>query len=125
LSKEADMTRQRRHPLFGIALAATLLAGASGAARADADGPDYYRVRDLHPGAALTIHTGPGADTKVIGWVPYNGARLKNLGCKGGMNIVEWEKATPAERLAGRFRRWCRITYKGTTGWVNGGYLGE
>jgi len=41
------------------------------------------------------------------------------------MTIVEWEKATPAERTAARYRRWCRITYKGTTGWVNGGYLRE
>ena len=105
--------------------AAAMLALMPTLAAADADGPDYYRVRSLYPGAGLTIHAGPGASHKVLGWVPHNGARLKNLGCKGGMNIVEWEKATPAQRIAARYRRWCRVTYKGTTGWVNGGYLGE
>lgn len=105
-------------------IAALAFTGAA-PAFADADGPDYYRVRDLHPGVVLTLHATANPRSKVIAWVPYNGKRLKNLGCTGGMNLVQWEKATPAERRKARYRRWCKVTYKGKTGWVNGGYLGE
>ena len=111
-------------PILRTIACAALIALPSLAA-ADADGPDFYRVRDLHPGTILTIHAGPGASHKVLGWVPHNGVRLKNHGCRGGLNIVEWEKATPAQRKAARYRRWCKISYKGKSGWVNGGYLRE
>lgn len=119
------MMMRRSPPILGDVLLAGSLLGVPGAAVADADGPDFYRVTGLYPGAALTIHGGPGVTHRVLGWVPYNGVKLANMGCRGGMNIVEWEKATPAQRLAAHYRRWCKIKYKGTTGWVNGGYLRE
>ena len=107
------------------AVLAALAFTSAAPAFADADGPDYYRVRDLHPGVVLTLHATADPKSKVLAWVPYNGKRLKNLGCKGGLNIVQWEKATPAARKTARYQRWCKVTYKGKTGWVNGGYLGE
>ncbi len=119
------MMLRRSLSAFGAVLLVGAVLGVSGAAVADSDGPDFYRVTGLYPGAALTIHAGPGATHKVVGWVPYNGVKLANLGCKGGLNIVEWEKATPAQRVAARYRRWCKIRYHGKTGWVNGGYLRE
>jgi len=122
--------KRRNIMTFGMtvpraAVVAALAFTSAAPAFADADGPEYYRVRDLYPGAVLTLHVAADPKSKVLAWVPHNGNRMKNLGCKGGLNIIQWEKATPAQRRAGRFQRWCKVTYKGKTGWVNGGYLGE
>jgi len=93
---------------------------------ATADGPEYWMVTGVKSNDVLNIRTGPGAKYQKIGAVPHNGRRLANLGCKGGFkNVVEWEKASPAERRAARYKRWCQIRYRGVTGWVAGWYLRE
>lgn len=94
-------------------------------ALAEADGPDFYRVRLLYPGTGLALQTAPGAGQKVIVWLPHNARKIRNHGCKGGLTFDQHQKATPAERRAGRFRRWCRVEWRGKRGWVNGGYLRE
>ncbi|MCW5747555.1 MAG: MliC family protein [Alphaproteobacteria bacterium] len=108
-------------PFLGLIPA--LLAVAT--ARADADGPDYYRVSGIAVGGSLAIRSGPGVEHSRIGELPAGTDGLRNLGCQGGLTFAEWEKATPAEREAGRKRRWCRIESRGVTGWVAGWFLTE
>jgi hypothetical protein len=114
--------RHRAEP--GVLLIAAL-AFTAPAARADADGPDFLRVVDIRPGATLAIRAEPNATSARLGALPANADGIRNLGCQGGMNIVEWEKATPAEREAARRRRWCKIEYRGVTGWAAGWFLAE
>jgi hypothetical protein len=114
----------RHRAVAGISLIAAI-AFASPAARADADGPDFLRVVGIRAGAMLNIRAEPDASSRKAGELPANADGIRNLGCQGGMNIVEWEKATPTEREAARHKRWCKIEYRGVTGWAAGWFLGE
>lgn len=114
--------------LCAIALIAS--AAAPSIAAADADGPDFYRVRGLKPGAALVIHKDNGPNSSIQGYIPHDGRKLKNLGCKGGLTLQQWSNTSPEERERSKDLRWCKIMFKGTggrpiTGWVNGRYLRE
>lgn len=106
------------------ACAIAFLAAVSPAA-ADADGPDYFRVSGLKPGSVVNIRRDPAPSAAKVGALPHDADGLKNLGCQGGLSFAEWEKATPARREAARFERWCRISYRGVTGWVAGWLLAE
>lgn len=98
---------------------------ASTPAFAEVDGPDFFRVVGVSSDDVLNIRSGPSARHAIIGTIPHNGRRIRNLGCRGGMSFQEWQDATPEERRRARYRRWCRIEYRGTRGWANGGYLAE
>lgn len=93
-------------------------------ARADADGPDRFRVV-VSPGSALNLRAGPSTADARIGRIPAAADGLVNLGCEGGLSFAEWQKAGPEERAAAAKTRWCRIDYNGAIGWVAARYLAE
>jgi heat shock protein HslJ len=119
-----------QHALSGIRLAgimalvaASVMSGTP--ARADADGPDFYRVTGVGAGSVLNLRTGPGLDHPTIGTLAHDADGIRNLGCEGGLSFAAWEAASPEEREAGRKRRWCRIEHGGTVGWAAGWHLAE
>ncbi|MDN2566295.1 META domain-containing protein [Aquibium sp. A9E412] len=105
-----------------LALAAAVLAAT--AARATADGPDYFRVTGVTADDVLNIRAGPSAEAAKIGEIPWDGDGIRNLGCQGAPSYAEWEAMTEAERRDAP-RGWCRIAYRGIEGWVAARYLAE
>jgi heat shock protein HslJ len=101
-----------------------LLAMAAGV-RAEADGPDYFRVTGVAENDVLNIHEAPDAEAAKLGEIPWNGDGIRNLGCEGGLSFDEWQKATPEQREAGAKTRWCRVSYDGVEGWAAGWFLAE
>lgn len=108
-----------------VILLAGLFVASAGPVRAEADGPDFFRVVGVAANDVLNIRAEPSSRSARIGAVPHDGNGLRNLGCRGGLTFEQFNAATPAEREAGRKTRWCRIEYRGITGWVAGWYLGE
>jgi uncharacterized protein YraI len=94
---------------------------------ADADGPDFYAVRGVAQGDVLNIRAEPGPHAHKVGEIPPDGTCIRNLGCKGGLTFREFTELSPAEkeRRQRENPRWCRIEYRGVTGWVAGRYLAE
>ncbi|PZX13652.1 SH3 domain-containing protein [Palleronia aestuarii] len=74
-----------------------------------AGGPDWYVVEGVQAGDRLNIRTGPSTEYAITGQAD-NGARLRNLGCQGGVQA-----------------RWCRIeTSDGSIrGWVSARFIAE
>lgn len=104
-----------------------LLALLSGQALGEADGPDFYKVRDVSAGDTLNIRAEPRPDAARLGEIPPDGNCIRNLGCQGGLTLLEFTTLTK-EQQARRIRenpRWCRIEYRGIPGWVAGRYLAE
>ena len=97
------------------------------AALADAGGPDFYAVRGVAQGDVLNIRAEPGPHAHKVGEIPPDGTCMRNLGCKGGLSFREFTELSPAEkeRRERENPRWCRIEYRGVTGWVAGRYLAE
>ena len=116
--------KARIHFLHLIALSALLFATATGV-RAEADGPDYFRVTGVSENDALNIREAPEAGATKLGEIPWNGDGIRNLGCEGGLSFAEWEGATEAERKAAAQTRWCRVSHDGVEGWVAGWFLAE
>lgn len=109
-----------------IALCALVLASAIAAnVKADADGPDFYRVTGVASDDVLNIRAEPKASSDKVGTIPHNADGLKNEGCEGGLSYEQWSEASDTERNAANYRRWCRIIYKGVEGWVAGRFLEE
>lgn len=109
------------------AAAGALLVAFASAAHATADGPDHFTVRGVSAGHVLNIRAEPDAKAPRVGAIPATGTCIRNLGCRGGLTLNEFTTLTPEEQ-ARRQRenpRWCRIEYRGTTGWVAGRYLRE
>ncbi len=71
---------------------------------ATADGPDYFSIRGVAYNDVLWMHPQPDHKSPRIQGIPPNASCVKNLGC---------------------YKRWCKVSYQGTVGWVNGRYLGE
>jgi hypothetical protein len=71
---------------------------------ATADGPDYFSIRGVAYNDVLWIHPRPDHHSTRIKGIPSDASCIKNLGCSG---------------------KWCKVSYGGVTGWVNGRYLGE
>jgi uncharacterized protein YgiM (DUF1202 family) len=119
--------RRRAARAFAVAAAGAALGLAllGAPARSDSDGPDYWRVVGVRAGDVLNIRSGPGTEHPKVGEIPASADGIRNDGCKGRLNIVEWEKATPAERTAAFRRVWCQIAYRGVKGWVAGRFLAE
>jgi uncharacterized protein YraI len=120
-------------PLPGAqALAALMLLGGSlalsaGAALAEADGPDFYRVIDVAADDVLNIRAEPDPGAAKVGEIPPGADCVRNLGCRGGLTLQEFTTLSEAEQ-AERLRqnpRWCQVEYQGVTGWVAGRYLAE
>jgi uncharacterized protein len=105
----------------------TLLVLFSGNAVAEADGPDYYVVRDVSSGDTLTIRVVPDPKAVRLAEIPADGDCIRNLGCQGGLTFQEFttlSKTQQAQRLKEN-PRWCKVEYQGIVGWVAGRYLAE
>ena len=105
----------------------TLLVLFSGNAVAEADGPDYYVVRDVSSGDTLNIRAEPDPNASRLGEIPSNGDCIRNLGCQGGLTFQEFTTLSK-EQQAQRLRenpRWCKVEYQGIVGWVAGRFLAE
>jgi len=108
-------------------LAAAALALGAAAACAEADGPDFYAVTGVAADDVLNIRSEPDPHAAKIGTIPPNGTCIRNLGCKGGLTFEEFSELSPAQQEK-RLRedpRWCKVEYRGITGWVAGRYLAE
>lgn len=110
-----------RSKIVAACCACALLA-VSSPVRAEADGPDFFRVDAPE---ALEIRSEPDAKAKPLGKVGKDADGLRNLGCKGGLTLEQFMNATEAQKEAGRLSRWCRVEYRGVTGWLPGRYLFE
>jgi len=108
---------------FSLAIALSLLFPVS--VRAEASGPDFFRVIGVASNDVLNIRTQPTARSPIIGMIPPNGNGIQNMGCQGGLSYGQWQSATPAQREAARKRVWCQIYYRGVNGWVAGWFLAE
>jgi len=91
---------------------------------ATADGPDYFRVQGISAGSLILRAAGNQAAPK-IGAIPRDVMGLKNLGCKGGLSLSEYQAASPAARKRARLTRWCKVDYRGAVGWAAGWFLAE
>jgi hypothetical protein len=103
------------------------LVAQSGPARAEADGPDYYRVVNVAENDMLNIRSQPTAKARKIGEIAPGADCVRNLGCQGGLTLHEFTTLSEAQK-AQRLRenpRWCKVEYRGVTGWVAGRYLAE
>jgi hypothetical protein len=99
----------------------------TGAAFAEADGPDFYRVTNVAADDVLNLRARPNPRARKVGEIPPDGACIRNLGCRGGLTYREFTELSPAERKQREREnpRWCKVEYEGVTGWVAGRYLAE
>jgi len=111
---------------FGLLVGLAMGLG-SGAAAADAEGPDFYVVRGVARDDVLNMRAAPKPGARKVGEIPPDGACIRNLGCKGGLTFQEFTDLSPAEQKKRQREnpRWCKVEYQGVTGWVAGRYLGE
>ena len=78
-------------------------------ARATADGPDYYRVRDVESWDVLNMREKPDPGSAIVGTIPHDGRCVRNLG-----QSAQYKQST-----------WVRVEYGSAVGWVNSRFLGE
>jgi uncharacterized protein YraI len=104
-----------------------VLAFGNAVAFATADGPDHFAVRGVAAGDVLNIRAGPDAGKGKLGQIPPGASCIRNLGCQGGLSYQEFSTLSPEQRLQREREnpRWCRVEYRGVTGWVAGRYLAE
>lgn len=111
-----------------LALLAGLTAGlASVTASADADGPDFYVVHGVEKHDVLNIRAEPDPHAPKVGEIPPDGECVRSLGCKGGLTFQEFTELSPEQKKQREREnpRWCKVEYRGVTGWVNAHYLRE
>ncbi|EPY02032.1 SH3 domain-containing protein [Magnetospirillum fulvum] len=108
-------------------LAATLVLVATGEARATADGPDHYRLRDGAPAPSLILRAQPGFNAAPITQLPVGARCLRSLGCRGGLTLDEATTLSETEKhdRAQANPRWCRVEHQGRVGWLDGTWLTE
>lgn len=96
-------------------------------ARAEAGGPDFFVVTGVAADDVLNIRAAPDPHADKLGEIPPDGTCVRNLGCRGGLTFQEFTELSPAqrERRERENPRWCKVEYRGITGWVAGRYLGE
>lgn len=94
---------------------------------AEADGPDYWQVRDVEKNDVLNIRSNADFKAPKIGEIPHDARCIKNMGCKGGLTYDEFTTLSDSEKqqIIKQRPRWCRVSYQGTAGWVAGRYLRE
>lgn len=108
-------------------LAALLLLAIAEQPGAEADGPDFFQVVGVASDDLLNIRAEPSPRARKLGTIPPDGKCVRNLGCRGGLTFEEFTTLSATEQAL-RLRespRWCRIEYKGMSGWVAGRYLAE
>jgi uncharacterized protein YraI len=111
---------------FGLIVAAAL-AVASGSAAATADGPDFFQVTGVAATDTLNLRQAPDPQAAKIGEIPPDGTCIRNLGCRGGLTFEEFTELSKSdqEKRLKENPRWCRVEYRGMTGWVAGRFLQE
>lgn len=94
---------------------------------AEADGPDFYRVKGVAQNDVLNIRNAPNPDAIKIGEIPPGANCIKNLGCKGGLTMEEFTTLSKNEQkeILKKRPRWCQVVYGGIKGWVSSHYLEE
>jgi len=97
----------------------------AGPLHAEADGPDHFRVTGVASNDTLNIRASASGSSRKLGEIPPDANGIRNLGCKGGLSFAQWQSASPAQRKAAQNSRWCRVSYKGVTGWVAARFLAE
>ena len=108
-------------------LAVAALGSGPGTPSAEADGPDFFAVTRVATNDVLNIRGEPLAQAPKLGEIPPDGVCIRNLGCQGGLTFQEFNELSE-EQKAKRLRehpRWCKVEYRGVTGWVAGRYLRE
>jgi len=115
-----------KHGYF-VSLLGFLALATGSAAQATADGPDHYRVSGLASGSGLVVRAEPALASTPVGSLPAAADCLRSLGCQGGLSYQEFATLSAAEKQqrAAANPRWCKISYQGITGWVEGRYLAE
>jgi len=109
-----------------VAIAAVLVAvNWMPTVHATADGPDFYAVTDVAANDVLKLRTEPSEDAVKIGQIAHDAHGLQNLGCQGLPSYDEWERMTGKERQASLNHYWCKVSYQGVDGWVEGRFLRE
>lgn len=63
-----------------------------------------YKVRGVKNNDVLNIREADNPDAKIIGFIPFDGSGIIKHDCT---------------------RKWCEVTFQGTRGWVNSGYLAK
>ncbi len=84
--------------LIRFSLTALTLTLGSGAASADADGPDFYQVTGVAANDSLAIRAEPNPRAAKVGEIPPDGICIRNLGCKGGLSFQEFTTLSPPNR---------------------------
>ena len=94
---------------------------------AEADGPDYWQVRDVAKHDVLNMRSKPDFKARKTGEIPYDARCIRNMGCRGGLTFDEFTTLpeTEKQQILKQRPRWCRVRYKEVTGWVAGRYLRE
>jgi hypothetical protein len=94
---------------------------------AEADGPDFWQVRDVEKNHVLNVRRYADDRAPKTGQIPYDAQCIKNMGCKGGLTYNEFVTLSEADkqRISKQRPRWCHVSYQGVTGWVAGRYLQE
>jgi len=94
---------------------------------AEADGPDFWGVRDVPENDVLNLRLYADFRAPKIGEIPFDARCIRNMGCKGGLTYREFTtlSETEKQRVLKQRPRWCRVNYQGQTGWVAGRYLQE
>lgn len=95
------MSRSNPWQLRPLLVAAALALCAGASLEPAAAAPRYYRVVRVPVGKVVWIRSGPGWNFKKIGFLPSRARHIRSSGCK----------AFPADQ-------WCRVKYRGTTGWA-------
>ena len=94
---------------------------------AQADGPDYWQVHDVKKNDVLNMRDRADFNAAKTGEIPYDAQCVRNMGCKGGLSFNEFTALSDTEKqqILKQRPRWCRVSYRETTGWVEGRYLRE
>ena len=108
-------------------IVAAALALDPGLAAATADGPDFFQVTGVAAGDVLSVREAPDPHAAKIGEIPPSGTCVRNLGCQGGLTLQEFTELSKGdqEKRLKENPRWCRVEYRGITGWVAGRFLRE
>jgi uncharacterized protein YraI len=120
-----DKGRGTLRNLLKVALLFAVLTSSATPSHAEAEGPEAFRVVGVPAGHSLVLRSGPGLLYPIAGALPANSTGVKNLGCKGGLSLADWQRANPRERAASIERRWCHVRHGNVTGWARAKSLHE
>jgi len=101
-------------------LVALALITAGEQASATADGPDFFKVRGIRKGGFVALRSEPADGATTKGRLPYSASGIANLGC------VQVERGVILDDTDVKIGvMWCRVDWRGVTGWAKAQYLAE